>query len=140
MIENFEKSDRFPRQFSGLGIHGAGTLSKDHFKSAVHKSQFSPGRPPASQRDVNQWRWCSPGKYNSSERKCRTNIDLDSANHQRVGSDGDLADNAEEEEMLHTSETNGAESCKEKDVTRGFSGCQTVLGYRNDGRLFWVRV
>ena len=40
-------------------------------------------------------------------------------------SDGDLADNAKEEEMFHTSETNGAEGCKEKDVTRGFSGCET---------------
>ena len=51
-------------------------------------------------------------------------MDLFAAFYQRVGSDGDLADNAKEEEMFHTSETNGAEGCKEKYVTRGFSGCE----------------
>ena len=53
-------------------------------------------------------------------------MDLVAACYQRVGSDGDLADNAKEEEMFHTSETNGAEGCNEKDVTRGFSGCDRV--------------
>lgn len=50
-------------------------------------------------------------------------------------SDGDLADNAEEEEMFHTSETNGAEGCKEKGVTRGFSGFDKVFGCRKVGSV-----
>ena len=40
--------------------------------SAVHKSQFSPVRPPTSQRDVSQSRWCSPeNEIHFLERKCR---------------------------------------------------------------------
>ena len=62
-------------------------------------------------------------------------MDLVAACYQRVGIDRDLADNAKEEEMFHTSETNGAEGCKEKGVTRGFSVFEKVLGCRNVGSV-----
>ena len=58
-----------------------------------------------------------------------------------MGSEGYLADDPEEEEMFHTSQTNRSEGCKIKEVTwgEGFSGCETVFSFKNvRGRQFWA--